>query len=88
MDFDGDGDLDIVRTVPALERGYVANHKPRKVEYFEQATWQHTILWKSVEYRRYYVALCTLIDIVLHTFLRDGIVMMLCKGIATVLNAY
>ena len=50
MDFDGDGDLDIVRTVPALERGYVANHKPRKVEYFEQATWQHTILWKSVEY--------------------------------------
>ena len=74
VDFDGDGDLDIVRTVPGWGQGWdltqssailaKAAAEPRKVEYFEQATWQHTTLWKSVEYRRYCVTLCTLIDIV------------------------
>ena len=48
VDFDGDGDLDIVRTVPGLGQGLdlqtgsaifsLAASKPRKVEYFEQAT--------------------------------------------------
>ena len=64
VDFDGDGDLDIVRTAPDWGQGLdllvdlngsaifsMAASKPRKVEYFEQATWQHTILWKSVGYR-------------------------------------
>ena len=47
VDFDGDGDLDIVRAVPDDGAAY----KTRKVEYFEQATWQHTCCgnpWKTV----------------------------------------
>ena len=48
VDFDGDGDLDMVRTVPGWGQGLdllqdsaafsMAAAEPRKVEYFEQAT--------------------------------------------------
>ena len=50
MDFDGDGDLDMVRTVPPDRSGYGLSHrstewqlvalKAREVQYFEQATWR------------------------------------------------
>ena len=54
VDFDGDGDLDLVRTVPGWGQGLdllqgeailsMATSKPRKVEYFEQATCIATVL--------------------------------------------
>ena len=54
VDFDGDGDLDIVRTVPGWGRGWdllsspsdfaMASKEPRQVEYFEQATCIATVL--------------------------------------------
>ena len=50
MDFDGDGDLDMVRTVPPDRSGYGLSRgstewqlvalKAREVQYFEQATWR------------------------------------------------
>lgn len=50
VDFDGDGDLDIVRTVPPNRSGYglsensmewhLVSNKAREVQYLEQATWR------------------------------------------------
>ena len=54
VDFDGDGALDVVRTIPGRGRGLdllsspsafaMAAKEPRQVEYFEQATCIATVL--------------------------------------------